>query len=676
MSLGGVSVFIVTGGATAAPNGADLARQIVGMGVCTAGVPNTVYSPGSVAGMRAALGLGPLSEEQALVWNSGGPAPLAVPLNPSGSGGTGTVTHAGTGYGTLSVASAPHLPISVLCSTGGTLGNAYFQFSTDGGNTWTPPVKSASGSTWTTRVPGVFCGITFSAATYSQGATGSVGIDGTLGGTISSDLSISASPIDNFDALVTVTKAGLLGTAQVSVSVDNGATQLGSPFLLPASGVVVVPNTGLVLTLGQPVIVVTIDGTNHGALGTMTFAYTVNSGNSVTVSSTTANSGSNFVISIPGTGIILTFAPGTYPANATATISATGMITDAGSFPSTLTAAFAGFVVGDTYSFPCSPPVPSGSDITAAFTALLQSSSAPLSCVIDLTGLNASASAAFSSASAIESLLDTAFSNGRDWLAMVNCPTVGDVINSSGTVSIDSADTRTVIKTARASTANCNRVSVFEGTDNVQSAIGQYQVRRPRSVPWAARIAAKLPVESDNSTVATRDAPLNVTIIGDDERIAAVSLYDAQVNTFQTVQGGNVYLAIGRGYYGWQNLTTDAILVDADGFRAVNAVLAGFRPIVAKLIGRRFPINSDGTLAPKTLSRLSGLLDAAIKQAAGIGVGAQFNGVPQVSDATAAVDPSTNLGPSGNKVMQVNGSVTPLGFNSAVNFTLYFQGGA
>jgi hypothetical protein len=587
MSLGGVSATIVTGGAQASASGADLAKTIVGIGVCTAGPAAQLLHPSGAAAMRSALGAGPLAEAQALLWAvPGAPAPYALPVTPTTPGGVAAAsTQVGNGAGTVTPSCAPHVPIKVKCFLGGALGTAKFQFSLDGGVTYSAPVLSTS-SSFVYPVPGTFSTLTFAAATYVATKVLDVGTDGVVtagSGWVGSVTQVS-SPIDNYDVVATTQTGGALGTCVLAVSLDGGRTQFGPALLVPAGGVVVVPGTGLVLTC--------------------------------------ANS----------------------------------------------------FTRGDTYSFPASAPAPTTNDITAAITAMLADPTAPAACVFDLGALPSSAAAAFTLVAAMETALETAFAAGKDWLMAMTCPLAGDNIVLTGTTQVDTADTRAVVKTARVGTT-APRVSVFYGTDNVQSGIGSYQVRRPRSTIFAARIAAKLPVEPNGSTVATRDAPLAVAKIGDDDLYASVSLYDAQLNGFQSVPGYNgAYLTIGRGFYAWQNLTTDAVEVDADSFRAINAILAAFRPICATLVGKRYPLNANGTIAAKTIAGLNTMLDTAIKKCAGIGPGAAFGGVPQVSDATSYVNPATNLGALGDKVVKVIASILPEGFSSAVDIELHFLG--
>jgi hypothetical protein len=109
-------------------------------------------------------------------------------------------------------------------------------------------------------------------------------------------------------------------------------------------------------------------------------------------------------------------------------------------------------------------------------------------------------------------------------------------------------------------------------------------------------------------------------------------------------------------------------------FQVINAILAGFRPVAARLVGRRFAINADGTINEKVRETLNTQLDAAIKKRAGIGTGSDFGGVPQCSEATAYINPATNLGSGGDKVIKVIASVLPEGFASAVDIEMHFLG--
>lgn len=332
------------------------------------------------------------------------------------------------------------------------------------------------------------------------------------------------------------------------------------------------------------------------------------------------------------------------------------------------------FVAADTYAFPAAAPIPDSTSLGNALDALLADATAPSAATIYPTHMPVSVAAAVTLAQQLQTFLDGAFAAGKDWIGVVNCPLVGVVLNGAGSAIVDTADTRAVVKAAIAA-VNTPRVSMFIGADYVQSSIGTYQTQQPRGAVMGARIATRLPVEADRSTVATRDAPLDVAQIVDDERFASVSLYDAHGNTFQTVQSlTGAYLSIERGGYGWQNLTSDAQYNDADSLRMICAVLAGFRPTAQRIIGRRYPINADGTIEAKARGGLDTMLNAAIQRAAGIGVGAQFGGVPQCSSATASVDPSSNLGSTGDKVVKVNVSILPEGFASAVDITLFFQG--
>lgn len=70
-----------------------------------------------------------------------------------------------------------------------------------------------------------------------------------------------------------------------------------------------------------------------GPLGTMTMTYALDSGSAVSVGSTAATLGGNFVFTIPGTAIDAIFPPGSYVSTATYTLSTLGVVTNSGGGP-------------------------------------------------------------------------------------------------------------------------------------------------------------------------------------------------------------------------------------------------------------------------------------------------------------------------------------------------------
>jgi hypothetical protein len=247
MALGDSNVTPVPGGGQQRQAAASAVRNVILLGVCTAGTPNEPVKPSSLTGISAGLGSGPLAELAGLLFRPGQQL-WCVPVTPSAVGGVTAVTQVGTGSGALAVSIAPHKAIKVKCETGGALATATFQFSLDGGVTYGAPVLSTSTS-FVYRVPGTFTTLTFAAATYVATKTLTVGIDGTVtpGSAWVGTVTQVSSPVDNYDVVCTVQTGGALGVATIQVSLDGGRTTMPT-LALPASGKVVIPGTGLVLT--------------------------------------------------------------------------------------------------------------------------------------------------------------------------------------------------------------------------------------------------------------------------------------------------------------------------------------------------------------------------------------------------------------------------------------------
>lgn len=248
MSLGNSTFSIVPGGGQQRASLQQLTKAVVHLDVSPKGTTNTLIPIGDKAGIPTLLDTGRLAEVAAFCARSGTPQ-YVMPVNPSTAGAVSTVTQAGSGSGTVAVTVAPHRPITVLCVGGGTVGVATVKFSLDGGVTYGPLTTTAS----TLRVPGTFCTLAFAAATYVATKTNTIGIDGTVtpgSGWVGTVTISSASPIDDYEAVVSVAKAGALGVAVVQVSLDNGNSTLPT-MLVPSGGVIAIAGTGLVLTLAN-----------------------------------------------------------------------------------------------------------------------------------------------------------------------------------------------------------------------------------------------------------------------------------------------------------------------------------------------------------------------------------------------------------------------------------------
>jgi hypothetical protein len=249
MAVGDSTWSLQTGGGQVRATSQQIARAVVHLGVSPLLPPNTmaqISDPSSVLGL---LDYCPLAEVCAFTARKG-LIKYTMAINPSVAGGFSAVTQTGSGAGTVTPTAAPHKTITVLCVTGGALNTAAFKFSLDGGVTY-GSLFTSSGSPYVVAVPGTFCTLSFAAATYVATKTLTVNVDGTVvnGSGWVGAVTQASSPLDDYEPVVTISKGGALATAVISLSMDNGnSTEIGT-LLTPTGGVIVVPNTGVVLTL-------------------------------------------------------------------------------------------------------------------------------------------------------------------------------------------------------------------------------------------------------------------------------------------------------------------------------------------------------------------------------------------------------------------------------------------
>lgn len=266
MSQASVTGSIVAGGGTQASPGQQQARQVVLMGVSPLGTVNTLYQPQNVPAAQSLLDTGPLLEETALLLGVSGnrPPPMLMVLPQttagavSGASGLMVAGSLNTGSGTINMSAAPHRPVKVKVTLGGTLGTAKVKVSTDGGATYGAEQTTAAG--WATTgyaVPGLFATIKMSAATYVLNEVATIGVDGVVVNFVSAGtLTFTASPIDQYELLVTVAKGTALGAMTINVSLCNSNANLAGTFFVPAGGIVAITDghgngTGIVLTLAS-----------------------------------------------------------------------------------------------------------------------------------------------------------------------------------------------------------------------------------------------------------------------------------------------------------------------------------------------------------------------------------------------------------------------------------------
>lgn len=680
MSAGNVQVqAIPTGGAQTA-NASQLARWIAQLDVCTGGTPNQLLNAGDPTSLRSLAGFGPLVEAAAFRQQGGQPCYL-MPINPSLAGALGAVSSLGSGNMTLSVSSAPHVPITVKCVTGGAQGTAQFQVSVNGGNfgaTFTPTAGSP-----TYAVPGTFCVITFPSATYVVNTTATIGIDGTvtLGTSWVGNITQTSSPLDWYEFFLSVATPGGFGVGQLLVSPDNGPTGGGSTlgaFLLTTNGKIVLPNTGVVLTIGNHTVLITI--TTPGALGTALFSYQIDGGSTVSGQATTPNSGSSFVWNAPGTGLTFTFAPGTYVNSSTYTMGATGTITLGGGAINTVTATWAGLQTNDSFAFLSAPPSYSTTDLNNALTALINARNFQISGV-HVSHMPSSAASAVAQQAAIDSAMQSAFTNNNlDWQAWCECPSsqgrggLGDVVISGGVAITDVADTDTVVAAARGS--DTTRTGVHVASYRMTSPLTKFNMARP--LGWAASwMFVRTDPGTDLAAVANGPLPIYITpgatSIGRDESVTP-AMDAVQFNSARTYPGqpNQVFFTITSGGGGWKNCSTNASWQDARGVRVLNVGTAQMRPVIQQLLGASAVTNPDGTIEEIQRRSWTTTLDSQFKRGLGLSPGGPF-AARQASAASATVLASSQLGVSPKQLL-VNQFIQQLGEATSISVNTYFGG--
>lgn len=414
----------------------NVAAASVKIGVCSAGTPNTVVGYSDINTAKKALGSGPLLEAMAQVLSVAGGPVYAVPVTASVAGTVGSVTKTGPGTGTVTPSLGPDRIVRAKVSTGGTLGTAQVQFSVDNGAYSTAVLSSAS-APWVYTVPGTLVKLSFPAGTYVLNDVYTANLNGTVSlvGTGPAGVTQASSPVDAYDVRITIATAGAPGVGAFTYSVDGGNV---------TSGVIAIPGGG--------------------------------------------------VYSIPGTGVVLTFA-GT-------------------------------FTAGDVYSFATTAAGFTNSDVTAALDAVL---AAPQEWGhVHVVGTPASAAAAASLAAAVDAKMTAAETSFRYAFAIIEAP---------------QGEGDTAMQTAVANFLT-PRVLEVGGDAGVVSVLSGLTQRRNGAWPVAARIA-QIPIDEDPAWVG-RGPLRNVTSIYRNEA-ATPGLDEARYTTLRTHVGRpGYYITNGR----------------------------------------------------------------------------------------------------------------------------------
>ena len=429
MSLPDVTLNIRDGAlGTVPPNTNNIA---VKAGPCVTGALNTLIAVADLPTLQAACGKTCKTVEAAAVSLAiaGGPLYM-VPVNPSTYGAASSVTKVGTGAETLTVAAKPPAVVILKAITVGSATTSQWQLSLDGGTTWSAAFTAAA----TLMLPGYsFLTVAFGAGTSAVGDTFTFGTDGTVTagggntGTLSPTVS-SASIVDDYSVVVTITTGGALGTAQFTYSLDGGNTT--SPVqLVPSSGKFVIPDTGILLT-----------------------------------------------------------------------------------FSGTSTA-------GDYFTFTTTAPSYTTTDLTNAFNAVIALPQTWF--LLHAVGQAASAAAAATLASTVDSLMATAATGFRFARAIVEAPW-------------DATNTDSVLSAAFASTS-APRTDVGAGTYTQASPLKGHQLNRNAAWQAAARLAKVAP-STDAARVADGSLPGVLALQRDDRALGGV-LDAARFVTLRTIIG-------------------------------------------------------------------------------------------------------------------------------------------
>ncbi len=473
---------------------------------------------------------------------------------------------------------------------------------------------------------------------------------GTLAVTLAPQQSITATVVTG-GALGTAAVAFTLGSGAPSAPVLSNASWSSTGFQVPGTQTVVTFPAGTyaltdVYTVSTAGVIAHPAGTGPtiatiasspvddytptvaitlgGALGVAQMTYSLD-GTAGNTSSTVTIPGSG-VYAIPGTGLVLTFA-------------------------ATQTA-------GDYWTFNCAAPTFGNADLNTALglvntTYLAQAQFA----MAAVDGGAASASAWATQVGTLETAAIALFSNGVYLTSFSGCPTVGTVLpNGSGGVLVDTADTDTVVITARGTIAAPDVVPCA-GDALMTSAISGLSLRR--NALWAAAARASR-VEASKNIGAVADGGLTaVSKLYRDEN--ATPAFDAAgITSLRTFAGAGA-----NGFY-----VTDAhtgALSSSDYYPLTNARVIDrasgiVRSVALAYTNAKIQTKAGGVITEKAAQKIESAITAAL-------VGQLVLGFPQDAVAAKAVVNRTN-NLLGTSQLLITASITPFGYSRQVIVTL------
>lgn len=635
----------------------------VTLGVCSAGVPGTLYGVGSVQAILANCGWGPASEEVALKMQSGGGAQYLYCMPITNAGSLSAVTHSGPGYGVIAVSSGPGQQILITCTTTGALGTSAFTFAIGSGNA-SLPIVSAAGWSTAYQVLGTITNITLDAGTPNVGDTWTIATTGTVtagggnGGTL--NVTQASSPFDQYEAAVQPVTTGAFSTGTFKYAMDyrvsNGVdiSNYSAPIGIPSAGKYAIPNTGIVLTFTQPTILVKIS--TGGALGTGKIE--VNVGGAGYGAEVPTVAGTTWSYAVPGTNTTITLATGVYVLNDVWTVSNIGVVTHStGAGPGGVTQVSTSFVSGDLYTYLALPPTFSNTDIANAATALI-ADQAHVWSVAHVVNMPSTATAAATTATAADSTFATAgFAAYRFFRLFLDCPSLNSIVTVSSAPAYCTTATDSAIVSAFAAVLSVQgRTFVGAGDfDCISPLTGRFQ-RRCASWQLAMR-AATTSLATDPGATKLGGLPFTRTIYRDEAQTP--SLDAARIVTLRTyVQEPGFYVTAGPSM---ALITSD--FSQLPGCRVIDAACVTTRSVL-------FPyLRDDVPVDPAT----GYILDATAKVIEGQGNSALSSTLVATQNASAArmtLSRTSNI--LSTQTEPVTVTVTPRGYLDEITINIGF----
>jgi hypothetical protein len=516
MAAPGVSVTVRDGGLGIVPPGAG--NLFAKIGPSPLGVVNSVNSVSDNTSLQKACGNGGLMvEAAALALAAGGQGPvrpgglLLVPVNPTTYGTATAVVQSGTGPA-VTVAIKPPNAFQLKCILGGAAATATFQMSLDGGINYGATFTSAA----TLITPGAsFTTLAYGAGSAVAGDIFTVATSGTVtqtsgSGTLAITLS-SACPVDAYTVVVTVTAGGALGAGFFTYSLD-GVT-VSQPFLIPASGTAILADGSDPLKAGQC-----------------------------------------------STGLVLTFAAGTY-------------------------------VVGTTYSFTSTTASYTTTDLTNAFNALYVDTRYSSGIGLHVVGPASTVANAATLLASLDTLMGTAAGSFKFDRAMIEVPS--------------DTDANTL---AAFNASSSNRVGAAAGFHKYTSPLNGRVQSRPAAYSVMARAGA-VPAQNDLGRVLDGSLVGVVSLARDEFQTPGLDA--GRFSTLTSIPGrngywvtnGRLFSQAGSDFTYWQY----GRVIDLGSFYTRLGLL--------NFLNDSVRVNGDGTIAEKDAKAIENYVDSFVRNA-------------------------------------------------------------